>query len=165
MKSQIRNIIIFVAIGLVFVFVYLVFIKGDNKDVPALVGTTSVSTNSTKNPTNTSAKDSEIAQDFLTLLLNVKNITLNDGLFSDKAFTSLRDSSILLVPDGNEGRPNPFAPIGVDIGTLPPQATPVVSTTTNNVNPPKNEAIEDFDFGGNIDFNTDIPGGDQIITN
>ena len=28
---------------------------------------------------------------------------------------TLHDSSILLIPDGTEGRPNPFAPIGSDI--------------------------------------------------
>lgn len=163
MKSQIRNIIIFVAIGLVFVFIYLIFIKGDNKEVPALVGTTSLNTSSTKTPT--SAKDSEIAQDFLTLLLNVKNITLNDAIFSDKAFMSLHDSSILLVPDGNEGRPNPFAPIGTDVGNVPIQSTPVAPPVTNTGNSIKNEASSDFDFGGSIDFSSEIPGVDQILTN
>ena len=59
------------------------------------------------------------ANDFLTLLLGVKNIKLEDAIFSDPAFQSLRDSSIVLVPDGNEGRPNPFAPLGQDIWQTP----------------------------------------------
>ena len=55
----------------------------------------------------------------------VKNIKLNDAIFSDVTFNSLRDSSITLTPDGNEGRPNPFAQFGNEnISTSP--VTPVI---------------------------------------
>lgn len=61
-----------------------------------------------------SNKNSLITRDFLALFSNIKNIKLNDAIFSDPAFISLHDSSITLTPDGNEGRPNPFAQFGSD---------------------------------------------------
>ncbi len=65
-----------------------------------------------------------VAKDFLVLLSNVKNIKLDDTIFSDPAFNSLHDSSITLIPDGTEGRPNPFAQFGND-------ALPVLNTQNN----------------------------------
>lgn len=55
-----------------------------------------------------------VSQDFLSVLLGVKNIRLDDSIFSNKAFINLHDSSILLTSPGGEGRINPFAPIGSD---------------------------------------------------
>ncbi|MBP7006609.1 MAG: hypothetical protein KBC44_01915 [Candidatus Pacebacteria bacterium] len=68
--------------------------------------------------------------EFLTKLLNIKNIELNDGVFSEPSFSTLRDSSILLIQDGTEGRPNPFAPIGFEDGFIPPAST--TSSELNN---------------------------------
>jgi hypothetical protein len=107
---SIKNIIIFVGIGLVMVLVYLFLIKGDAEQANL----------SSDTPLGV-AGDSQvpeggpmIGQEFLTILLNIKNIKLEDSIFSNPAFLSLKDSSIVLLPDGNEGRPNPFAPIGTD---------------------------------------------------
>ena len=63
------------------------------------------------------------------VLLNVKNIKLDDSIFSDIAFSNLRDSSITLIPDGTEGRPNPFAPIGSDASVAPVNNSSVPKTT------------------------------------
>lgn len=68
--------------------------------------------------------------EFLTKLLNIKNIELNDGVFSEPAFSTLRDSSILLIQDGTEGRPNPFAPIGFETNSIP-----ATNTTSNPTTP------------------------------
>ena len=108
MSSKIKNILIFLGIGLALVVVYfLVFKKAPA--TPALVSTSlsPVATN-TVNPTST------VGKDFLNVLLDVKNIQIDDSIFKDQAFISLNDSSILLVPDGTEGRANPFAPLGSD---------------------------------------------------
>jgi hypothetical protein len=108
--SKIKNILIFVVIGAVFVLIYIFFIK-PKPPVPDLVSSTS----SKVVPNTEGAKnDPKVAQDFLNLLLNVKSIKLDDSIFSDSAFLSLHDSSITLIPDGNEGRINPFAPLGTD---------------------------------------------------
>jgi len=118
MPPKIKNIIIFVTIGLIFVLIYIFFIKEPSIDEDTtLVSSTEV--NSPLVSTGTEGASPVIAEDFLALLLNVTNIKLNDSIFSDMAFSSLHDSSIILTPDGNEGRPNPFAPIGSDIIALP----------------------------------------------
>ena len=84
--------------------------------------------------TNIPDANSLIAKDFLNLLLNVKNIKLDDSIFADNAFNSLRDSSIVLTPDGNEGRPNPFAPLGSEniIGGV---VLPINIPSTNKTTP------------------------------
>ena len=89
--------------------------------------TTSSGTVSSTSTTDTTGANTPISgSEFLTVLLSVKNISLDDSIFSDLAFTSLHDSSIELISDIPEGRPNPFAPIGSDI--IP---TATVNTTTN----------------------------------
>lgn len=121
MYPKIKNIIIFVGIAGLLILIYIFFIK---KDPPL--------DNLVSSPGSVSATDPNaqtvagggqpppIAQDFISLLSNVTNIKLDDTIFSDNAFNSLRDSSLILIPDGNEGRPNPFAPLGADsIEALP----------------------------------------------
>lgn len=68
------------------------------------------------------AIDSQLSQDFLAVLLSIKNINLDDSLFSNNAFLHLKDTTIVLVQDGTEGRPNPFAPIGSENTVLLPEA-------------------------------------------
>lgn len=65
-----------------------------------------------------SASQTGTDQDFLPLLLNVRNIKLDDSIFLDPAFQNLVDSSIVIAPEGNEGRFNPFAPFGVENNPL-----------------------------------------------
>lgn len=126
---KIKNILIFVAIAAVFVLAYIFFLKPDGAPDASLVSSPSTSAlpldaapvAETGVP---SGGVSVAANDFLTLLLGVKNIKLPEAIFSDPAFLGLRDSSIVLVPDGNEGRPNPFAPLGQDITITPAAFTP-----------------------------------------
>ena len=56
----------------------------------------------------------EINREFISILLNLESIDLNDDIFSEPAFIALVDNTVRLNQPGNEGRPNPFAPIGVD---------------------------------------------------
>ncbi len=117
-----RNIIIFIAVALVFVLGYVFFIRSSPGDEATLVSSPGIPTpNASLQVTTVSGNGSFVADEFLTLLLSVKSIKLNDAIFSDSAFSSLSDSTITLVPDDNEGRSNPFAPFGVeDISTTPP---------------------------------------------
>ena len=114
----IKNIIIFIAIGTVFVLIYIFFIKPS----PPVDNLISSSSNLSEQSAETLARNASATQDFLGLLLSVQNIKLDDTIFSDEAFIGLRDSSIVLIPDGNEGRPNPFAPLGTDV-VAPPVGT------------------------------------------
>ncbi|MFA5778139.1 MAG: hypothetical protein WC870_01460 [Candidatus Paceibacterota bacterium] len=117
MTPKIRNIIIFVTIAAVFVLIYIFFIKPSPPEANLV---SSPSTTNLPNIDGSSSEknnpnmNSEVAKDFLALLLSVKNIKLNDAIFSDPAFSSLHDSSITLTPSGTEGRPNPFAQFGSD---------------------------------------------------
>ena len=105
---KIKNIIIFLIIAIALILIYVFFLK-PSSDQDNLVLTTS-GTSALPNVDGTSS----VTQDFLTLLLNVKNIKLDDSIFSDPAFANLHDSSITLVPDATTGRPNPFAQFGND---------------------------------------------------
>ncbi len=131
--AKIKNIIIFGVIAIALILVYIFFIK-PSPDTANLVSSTS---SATTPDTNVVSQNSAVAQDLLSLLLSVKSIRLDDSIFSDKAFTSLHDSSILLTSPGNEGRPNPFAPIGFDALPVsqipPPSTTPEVSTPSATV--------------------------------
>ena len=121
MASKIKNIIIFTVIAVLLFLIYIFFIKS----APEEQSLVSSSTNTGLPNSNTLGQNSVIAKDFLSVLLNVKNIKLDDTIFSNKSFTSLRDSSIPLAsptPE-EEGRTNPFAPIGSDVAVPPP--TPV----------------------------------------
>jgi hypothetical protein len=144
---KLRNILIFVIIALIFFLVYIYFIKPTDDQaglVSSGAGATLPNIDGTTTNANTLA-NSLITKDFLNLLSNVKNIKLDDSIFSDPAFNSLRDSSITLTPDGNEGRPNPFAQFGNDlptaVPTLPglelnaPVSAPATSTTGSLTSP------------------------------
>ena len=114
MASKIKNIIIFIVIVAVLILIYVFFFK-QSPEEDGLIS-------SSGNPVLPSAAASDqnsIGKDFLSVLLNIKSIKLDDSIFSDSAFVSLHDSSIELISDGNEGRPNPFAPLGSDIIATP----------------------------------------------
>jgi hypothetical protein len=132
--AKIKNILIFTSIGVILVLIYVFFIKKE-PDTATLV-----SFSPAPIITDTTSVDATngVAQEFLTLLLSVTQIKLDDSIFSDPAFLSLHDSSIILVPDGNEGRPNPFAPIGVDV--VIPSITSENTITNTNSNTPNTPA-------------------------
>ncbi len=108
MNGTIKNILIFAGIGIIFILIFIFFIKKP----PEEGNLVSTSSGTTANPEGVG--DPVVTQDFLSLLLNVQTIKLDDAILSDNAFIRLKDSSITLIPDGTEGRPNPFAPIGIE---------------------------------------------------
>ena len=126
---KIKNILIFVGIGVVFILIYVLLIKGD-PEVDSLVSSSSL-----EDGTLGIEANSEVTQEFLALLLSVKDIRLDDAIFSDSAFQNLRDSSIVLTPDGSEGRTNPFAPIGGENTLLSPQEASVNIPILNTASP------------------------------
>lgn len=121
MTSKTKNLIIFIIaiIGLALVYVFVIKKEPDQAPLVSVVNPLV----STDLQSDTS---SSLTQDFLTILLNVKNIKLDDTIFNDPAFLSLSDSSILLTLDNTEGRSNPFAPLGSDSQAPVP---PVSGTT------------------------------------
>ena len=146
MSSTIKNILIFVAIAAVLILAYFFFFKPSSPTA----NLTSTSASSTASSSGTPASQTPaVGSDFLTILLNLKNMKLDDSIFSDPAFLSLHDSSVLLISDPTqEGRPNPFAPIGSDTSSSVSSSSasinalntivPVTSTGTGATNPPAN---------------------------
>ncbi len=121
---KIKNIIIFTVAAVALILIYIFFIK----PTPQQGALVSTSSGTVAPSASTSSQDSSITRDFLSLLLNVKNIKLDSIIFSDSAFSTLHDSTIVLTPDGTEGRPNPFAPIGIDSLAAPANYIPGQNT-------------------------------------
>jgi len=138
---KIKNILIFTSIAAVFALIFFYFIRSSTGPEQSNLVSLPVSTTTDTNVSAGSVPVSSpvVAKDFLTLLLSVKNIKLDDSVLSDPAFSNLHDSSIVLVPDGNEGRPNPFAQFGNDNIITPPvtqtQTPPPTSTSSSSSNP------------------------------
>ena len=98
------------------------------------------SNNGASAPATTTTASTEVSNQFLRLLLSINSISISNELFAKPAYLALVDFSTRLESDGNEGRPNPFAPIGADQtvaagGTVPATNQPaqgVQSTLTTN---------------------------------
>ncbi len=141
---MIRNFLIFLIIALAVTGGYFYFVQNSGPATSLISSGGNAPTdggvNSTSNPIPLRvSNDDPLAQDFLSLLLSVKNIRLNDGIFSDVAFTSLQDSTIVIFPEGSEGRPNPFAQFGTDSSQISPFETlpplPQVPSETTGLEP------------------------------
>lgn len=112
MNSTIKNIIIIVLIIGACVVLYNVFLKKDT--APELVSTTGVRPAGEVQGASTDTA----GKDFLSTLLNLKTLKLSGEIFENTAFKRLEDFSKDLTKGEPEGRPNPFAPIGNDVGTV-----------------------------------------------
>ncbi len=100
-KIKIPAIILVVVIALF--FGYTTFFQGSGN-------TTNLSSDSSASPATSQAD-----QQFLQLLLKIQNVRIDTAIFSDPSFLSLQDDGLPIL-DQPQGRPNPFAPIGVDSG-------------------------------------------------
>jgi|SRR3989344_5123397 len=105
MNTQRLIIIIGVLVILAF-FGYSFFMKGDG-----------VSSEISQSNTTTD-------EDILTLVETLKKISIDKSLFTSELFIGLQDFSVSLYPE-QQGRPNPFALVGVDNNNL------------NQITPPK----------------------------
>ena len=116
LKSEIKNIIIFVAILGGLYLVYTFFFAGDSSS-----------------PTTITAAQSgsgSVGGEVLPILLDLQKIKLDDSIFSDTTFKQLKNFSVeLFLNEADKGRVNPFAPldgvsassstqINVSVGTL-----------------------------------------------
>ncbi len=68
-------------------------------------------------------------QEFLRVLKNLQNVSLDGSILSSSAFTSLVDFGIELTPQP-QGRPNPFIPINPNEQFVPLSPSPVSSAST-----------------------------------
>jgi len=113
MKKLIILIVIVILLGVG----YTIFFKKDDKASSSpLSSSTGVTDNN--NPGALDPGDDEIGRQFLTTLLSLKTINLNADIFEKPGFKNLRDYTTELLQTDPKGRPNPFAPIGVDVGSI-----------------------------------------------
>ena len=110
-KLKIPAIVIVVII--IIFFVYTTYFSQSSSSTDLQVSTS-----------QTSAQD----QNFLNLLLQIKNINIDTTLFQNSAFISLQDDTLPIL-DQPYGRPNPFAPIGQDSGSISTSTLNISSST------------------------------------
>ena len=131
MNMSTKNLtIILCVIGAIFIayFGYQQFFANNSTTTTPALNSALVSFNVSVNP-NTSA--AATPDDFLSFLLSVKSIKLNDQILSDSVFSNLHDSTIDLLPDGDQGRPNPFAVYGPNNSNISPSVSNTPPVTSN----------------------------------
>jgi hypothetical protein len=104
--------------------VYFFVIKKDEGGSSA--GLVSTNTGAAQGLQNAPASQSATGSQVVTILRNLSVIKLDDSVFKNPAFALLTDVSISLPPITNQGRRNPFAPVGID------SVTPTTTTTSTN---------------------------------
>lgn len=112
-KSELKNIIIFVAILAGLYFAYTFFFSDNSTPVATI---------------SPEGSGGDVGANILPLLLQLKTIKLDQTVFADPIFKSLQNFSVDLPIEGT-GRPDPFAP--VDQSAVP-QGSINVRTTPNN---------------------------------
>ncbi len=65
---------------------------------------------------NESIEAETTSEDVVALVTKLKDLKIDKTIFSNEAFLSLVDFSSIISPE-EQGRPNPFAPIGAEDGT------------------------------------------------
>jgi len=138
-------------------------------------GLQSVTTGGTAAPLTQSATTNasdvntqQINREFVSMLLNLQSIGLNDDIFSEPAFQALRDNTIRLNQPGNEGRPNPFAPIGIDVSNTSSFSATSVEALQSSLSASAQSALEtDLGIEGediSVDTTADADVSDPVQT-
>lgn len=115
-----------IAIGVVVVIVVIGSLgKGGNEPSSSSLVSTTTGSNPAVAPASGSVPESQT----ITLLKNLSTLRLNGNVFSNPVFRSLSDISIVLPQVTNQGRRNPFAPLGSDGGVVAPVVPTVPATS------------------------------------
>lgn len=101
MNSLVKKLIIGTVIFILLVVAWRVF-TGNQDAQEELV-------RSSGGGTLTDINGSSVEDTFVDTLLNVSNITIDTSLWSEKAYSNLRDFSVILIPE-SVGRDNPYLP-------------------------------------------------------
>lgn len=120
MGKAIKTILILVVLGAIVYFGAQFFAPDESADTGLV----------SSSDTAAAAGDGEnIGGEFVTLLLNMRTIKLDDSFFQSTSFKALEDFSTNIQPENNQGRPNPFAPIGQDGASASASVAPPASGT------------------------------------
>jgi hypothetical protein len=119
MKSSFKIIIIVLAVGALGGGAYFALgnrAQGQTEDEPLLQS--NVTNKAVNIPQGTTATDATV-QAVLRQISDLDSIKLNTDIFDKPEFLALKDISQELPQPTDIGRPNPFAPIGIDVGLVP----------------------------------------------
>lgn len=127
-----------IVVLVVLVLIYFILVR-QKKEEPGLVSVE----NSDLSSEAGNIEESLITKEFLGLLLNVREIQINDEIFSSPSFTSLRDTTIKIMggEGGEKGRANPFAPVGSDISASVVESSTDLNTDLDETEPILEESI------------------------
>lgn len=133
MKKIIKIILIIAVAGALLFIGFKFFSKSPEPASP-------LSSSDGSTPADASAADgssgtsgtSSIGNEFVDLLLNLNTIQLDTSIFDSQSFKALHDYSSPLTPEANPGRPNPFAPVGMD-ATLEPNTFSVITSPVTQI--------------------------------
>jgi hypothetical protein len=133
MKSNSSKFIqVVVILGAIAAVGYFFGFKHDQANAADAPGLVSTNTGTTQGLQNTSTTGDTTGSQVITILRNLSVIKLDDAVFRNPAFALLTDISISLPPTTDQGRRNPFAPVGTDSSLTPavPQTITTPSTPT-----------------------------------
>lgn len=125
---MIKKVLILVGIIVLIIVLVTIFSGKNDKQTGSLIS-------SSGDVVSPVTGEDDIGEEFLVTLLNLRTIQLDETLFSDQKFRSLEDFTITLIPEGNVGRSNPFAPIGTDVDT---STTGTATSSTSFTTPTPN---------------------------
>jgi len=129
-SSTTRTVLIIAIVVILGAAGYVVFFKKSGTTSTGSLQTTQSSTPQAAGTAQPTVLPAD--QDFLTQLLNVQSIKLDQGIFSNQAFALLEDFNRPIPPDSDPGRANPFAPIGAD---APSSATQISTSNPSSILP------------------------------
>lgn len=124
--SKIRNIIIFVLILGGVIYAFNSFSKEDTASTDQLLSVEGGDEGVLAGESIPGGAEN-VGQGFLDTLLSLRTIKLDRSVLDRDSFKALRDFTKELIPQNNQGRPNPFAPIGTDV-EIAPSAAPTPET-------------------------------------
>jgi len=137
MKKLIKGILILVVIIIVVVVASSFLKSKKSSSTSGLESTTGATANTLPGVQNENTEGLSVSDQFLRLLLSMQDIELDQSIFVDPAFTNLKDFSVQIIPRNNEGRVNPFAPVGKDTTSLiaSPQSNTNIPVGTQTTTP------------------------------
>ncbi|HRH31451.1 MAG TPA: fibronectin type III domain-containing protein [Candidatus Paceibacterota bacterium] len=116
MKSSSKIILTVLVVGALSASAYFFSNKAEGQSSDDLLRS-EVTNKAVGIPQNNPTTDQTI-QSILRQVANIDNIKLNTDIFEKPEFLALKDISQELPAPTDIGRPNPFAPIGVDVGVI-----------------------------------------------
>lgn len=117
MNSTLKIIIIVLTVGALSAGAYFTLGNSANGQTEPLLQS-ALTNNAVGIPDGNVTTDQQV-QDVLIKINDLDQIKLNTAIFDSPEFLSLKDISQDLPEPRDVGRPNPFAPIGVDVGQVP----------------------------------------------